>query len=293
MVEAEAPRGVIHPMVERRWVGVIYALFAGGLLVLAALQHIAVMQAPAAWLLAGLLGATALTAWLIGRGRWVRLPTLLLLALDAVTALLLIMVTGGYASPMWIGLLVVSTAAPLLLPGRWAGVLLVLVWLAYGGLLLLVPLEQLPEAAASWVLRCGGVALVAIVLYRALSSEEQLRQRAEHREQVLHTFLNLSARLRASNDPQSILEETARTVQASGSYTCVTLSMVDQTTGIAAVKVAIGASGRRLAAVEGLEFPWRVLDAQLTVQRTAAPGAYLLDLLPFRSIGGELHVVLP
>ncbi|MBC8163899.1 MAG: GAF domain-containing protein, partial [Roseiflexaceae bacterium] len=101
------------------------------------------------------------------------------------------------------------------------------------------------------------------------------------------------ARLRASNDPQSILEETARAVQASGSYTCVTLSMVDQITGIAAVKVAIGASGRRLAAVEGLEFPWRALDAQLTEQRTAASGAYLLDLLPFRSIGGELHVVLP
>ena len=295
MVETKPSRIARRPLLDRRWVGVMYAAFGLALLLLAAFQRAALLvQFPVALaLLIVLVVATPLTAMVIGRGRTARFPTVLLLLIDALAALALIAATGGYTSPMWIGLLLVSTAAPLLLPGRWAAVLLVLVWLGYGALLLPAPPGMLAETVLAWSLRAVGVALVALVLHRALAAEEALRQRAERRERVLREFLDLSARLRVSSTPQAILEEVARTVQSSGDFDCVTLSTVDEAAGTATVAVAFGATGRRLGAVEGLSFPWRQVLDQLGEPRQVGPSTFRLETLPFRSIRNEQHLVLP
>src|SRR5436190_1253475 len=150
-----------------------------------------------------------------------------------------------------------------LLDRRWVGIgyatfalALLLVWLADALFLLAIPPALLIPALLTWALRAAGVGLIALVLYRALSIEEGLRTRSQRRERVLHDFLELSNRLRVTSEPQTVLEEVALTVQASGKFDCVTLSRVDWRAGTATVATAIGASGRRLKAIEGLQFAW-------------------------------------
>src|SRR5262249_47842246 len=63
-------------------------------------------------------------------------------------------------------------------------------------------------------------------------------------------------RLRVSTTTQTVLDEVALAVQGAGDFDCVTLSQIDWSTATAQVVVAIGASGHRLAAVEGLQIPW-------------------------------------
>lgn len=293
MVETKLPAGVHRPLLDRRWIGLMYAAFALVLLALATLQRAetVALLPPALLLLLALVLATALTAMLIGQGHAPRLSTVLLLV-DAVAALGLIALTGGYASPLWVGLLLVSTAAPLLLPGRRAATLLTLVWLAYGSFLFATPAATLAATALAWALRVAGVGLIALVLHRAIAAEAELRKRVQRRERVLHEFLQLSAHLRVSSQPQNILEEVARTVQASGDFDCVTLSQVDRQAGIISVVVSFGASGRRLTAVEGLAFPWSRVAALLNDQCRVGPGSFRLETLPFRSIRNEQHLVL-
>jgi PAS domain S-box-containing protein len=282
---------------DRRWISLGYSVFALALLLLATMQRLDMIAGlPAALVLLAVLGVAApLTGLLLGRGRAVgRQPlTLALLVVDALAALGLIAVTGGYASPLWVALLVVSTAAPLLLPGRWAAALLVVVWFANAMFLLGAPPAELVPALSSWALRAAGVGLTSLVLYRALSAEEGLRMRAQRRERVLHDFLLLSNRLRVTTDPAVVLEEVAQAVQASGEFDCVTLSQVEWRSGIATVAVAIGATGRRLSGVEGLTFPWEQITPLLSERRRAGPAAFRAETLPFRSLKNEQHLILP
>jgi PAS domain S-box-containing protein len=290
------PTTITDPL-GRRWVSLGYAVFAMALLLLATLQRadaIAGFTSALALLLV-LLVAAPLTGMLLGRSRTMRNRALVpaLLLVDALAGLGLIAATGGYTSPLWVALLLVSTAAPLLLSGRWAAGLVVLVWLADGLFLLYAPSADLMPWLLTWLLRASGVGMIGLVLHRALAAEEGLRVRAQRREGVLHDFLLLSNRLRVTSQPQIVLEEVAQAVQASGDFDCVTLSQVDWRAGTATVSVAIGASGRRLKAVEGLQFRWDVVAPLLSERRRAGPGSFRAELLPFRSLKQEQHLVLP
>jgi PAS domain S-box-containing protein len=296
LIHPKPSTAVLGDLLDRRWVGLGYTTSALALLVLAALPVAnLVVQMPVALFLITLLIAAPVTGVLLGRGRQARgrAPALGLLLLDGLAALGLIAVTGGAHSPLWVALLLVSTATPLLLRGRWAAGLLLLVWLADGMFLLFVPQAELIPALLTWALRASGVGLIGLVLYRALSIEEGVRTRAQRRERVLHDFLELSNRLRVTTKPQTVLEEVALTVQASGKFDCVTLSQVDWRAGVATVTAAIGASGRRLTAIEGLQFAWDELAPLLNERRRAGPNTFRAELLPFRAIKHELHFILP
>jgi PAS domain S-box-containing protein len=296
LIRPKPSTAVIGDLLDRRWVGLGYATFALALLVLASLPVAnIVVQMPVALFLSTLLIAAPLTGMLLGRGRRARgrAPAVALLLIDGLAALGLIAVTGGADSPLWVALLLVSTATPLLLRGRWAAGLLLLVWLADGLFLLGVPRAELLPALMTWAVRASGVGLIGLVLYRALSIEEGVRMRAQRRERVLHDFLELSNRLRVTSDPQTVLEEVALTVQASGKFDCVTLSRVDWRAGRATVAAAIGASGRRLTAVEGLHFAWDEIAPLLNERRRAGPNTFRAEALPFRAIKHELHFILP
>lgn len=295
MVETKQPSGETHPQIYRRWLSVMYAAFALALLLLATIQRseLFVGVQSSLVLLVILIIATVFTAVRVGRGRALHISTVVLLAVDAIAALGLVAATGGYDSSLWVGLLLVSTAAPLLLPERWAAGMLIAVWLSYGLFLFGVPREMLSEMLLAYLLRVVGIALIALVLHRALSSEETLRLRAERREHVLHEFLELSARIRVSNGSDAILEEVARTVQSGGDFNCVTLNRIDSAADTFTVVVAYGASGRRLTSVEGLSFPWDQFSAQLCEPNRVGTAAYRLETLPFRSLHDEQHLVLP
>ncbi len=296
MVPQKPSITTISDLLDRRWVSLGYAAFSLALLVLAALQVAnTIAQFPVALFLGTLLLAAPLTGALLGRKRTARGRALAraLLLIDALAAIGLIAVTGGAASPLWVALLLVSTAAPLLLPGRWAAGLLVAVWLADGVFLLNVPTAELVPALLTWALRAAGVGLIGLVLYRALSSEERARMRAQRRERVLHDFLILSNKLRVTTQPVQVLEEVALTVQSSGNFDCVTLSLVDWSTGKTTVTVAIGASSRRLKGVEGLQFPWSEVAPLLNERHRAGPNTFRAETLPFRSIKNEQHLILP
>ncbi|HEU5098993.1 MAG TPA: ATP-binding protein [Roseiflexaceae bacterium] len=296
MIHPKPSTAVLGDLLDRRWVGLGYATSALALLVLAALPVAnLVVQMPVALFLITLLIAAPITGVLLGRGRRSRgrAPALSVLLVDGLAALGLIAVTGGAHSPLWVALLLVSTATPLLLHGRWAAGLLLLVWLADGLFLLAVPQAELIPALLTWALRASGVGLIGLVLYRALSIEEGVRMRAQRRERVLHDFLELSNRLRVTSQPQTVLEEVALTVQASGKFDCVTLSRVDWHAGVATVATAIGASGRRLTAIEGLQFAWNEIAPLLNERRRAGPNTFRAEQLPFRAIKQELHFILP
>jgi PAS domain S-box-containing protein len=297
MATHDPPTLTLASLLDRRWISLGYSAFALALLLLATMQRATLIAGlPVALLLLTILAVAALlTGRMLGRGRAVgRRPlALALLLVDALVALALIAVTGGHASPLWVALLVVSTAAPLLLPGRWAARLLVGVWCADALFVLGAPEGELLAALSSWTLHVAGVALVSLVLYRALAAESALRVRAQRRERVLHDFLLLSNRLRVTSDPQMVLEEVAQAVQASGQFDCVTLSLVNWRSGDVRVAVAIGATGRRLSAVEGLRFPWQQVAPLLNERRRAGPLSFRADALPFRSIKNEEHLILP
>ena len=296
MIRPKPSTTVIGDLLGRRWVGFGYATFALAVLVLAALPVAnVVMRFPVALFMIALALATPATGMLLGRGRRARNRplALALLLVDGLAALGLIAVTGGASSPLWVALMLVSTATPLLLRGRWAAGLLGGVWLADGLFLLYVPADQLVPALLTWALRAAGVGLIGLVLYRSLSIEEGVRTRAQRRESVLHDFLELSNRLRVTSKPGQVLEEVALAVQRSGEFDCVTLSQVDWRAGVATVTVAIGASGRRLKAVEGLTFTWDKLAPLLAERRRAGPNTFRAEILPFRTIKSEQHLVMP
>ncbi len=293
MLKPTATERLFNP----RWIGPIYAGFASALLLLAVVQQPAlVAQLPLAQALFALLLAAALaTGALIvqGReGRWRRLALPLLLV-DAAAGLGLVALTGGAASPLWVALLVVSTAAPLLLGGRTTMLLLAGVWLLDGLFLLALPPGAGLEPLAAWAVRAAGVLMIGLLVQRALAAEEALRRRAQRRERVLREFLIVSNRLRVTSEAREILDEVARAVQASGEYDCVTLCRVDAPADRVTVELAVGASGRRLRALEGLSVPWADVAPLLAERRRVGAGAFRSTELPFRSIRGEEHLLFP
>ncbi len=296
MIRSKPTTSAVSELLGRRWVGLGYSIFALALLVLAALQIAnTIGEFLVTTCLIVLAIAAPLTGILLSQGRRKRgrPATLALLVVDALAALGLIAATGGAASPMWVALLLVSTATPLLLRGRWAAGLLVAVWLGDGLFLLAVPAGEFIPMLLIWALRAAGVGLIGLVLYRALSIEEGVRVRSQRREQVLHDFLELSNRLRVTSQPSQVLEEVALAVQASGHFDCVTLSQIDWHRGVAIITVAIGASGRRLEAVEGLHISWDEFAPLLTPRRRAGPNTFSAEQLPFRSIRNEQHLIVP
>ncbi|NOK63124.1 MAG: hypothetical protein GFH23_1086688n75, partial [Chloroflexi bacterium AL-N1] len=297
MLESQPIQVNIATPVHRRRIGVIYAIISLVLLALAVVQDYQPFlrfQLPAI-LLAALVVTTIFTGLLLVRARAAQSPSLalLLLSINATAALSLTAATGGYTSPLWVALLLSSTAAPLLLPGRWAILLLSIVWLTNGLFILQAPPDLRFDVFVAWGLRVVGVALVAIVLQRVLSAEADLRLRAQQRERVLHDFLLLSNKLRVTNEPQNILEEVSHAVQASGNFDCVTLSRVDNQTKETTITVAFGSSGRRLKAVEELTIPWNDIAPALNEQHRVGPATFQVDTLPFRSIKHEQHLILP
>ena len=130
-----------------------------------------------------------------------------------------------------------------------------MIWLADGLFLLGVPPADADTGAADLGdARGGGWADWPGAVSRALDRGGGADCAPQRRERVLHDFLELSNRLRVTSEPQMVLEEVALAVQASGKFDCVTLSRVNWRAGTATVAVAIGASGRRLEAIEGLQF---------------------------------------
>lgn len=296
MIRPKPDTTTISSLLDRRWVYIGYVAFALAPLALATLQAAdTIVRFPTALFLLILLICAPLTGLLLGRARTARVRVLapLLLMTEALAALGLIAVTGGASSPLWVALLLVSTAAPLLLKGRWAAGLLAAVWLADGLFLFETPDAALMPAAMTWALRAAGVGLIGLVLHRALAAEEEQRDRAQRRERVLHEFLVLSNKLRVTTQPHAILEEVAQAVQSSGEFDCVTLSQVDWRAGTTTIAVAIGASGRRLKAVEGLQLSWDDIAPLLNERRRAGPNTFRAETLPFRSIRQELHLLLP
>ena len=167
MIQPKPSTTMLGDLLDRRWVGMGYATFALALLVLTALPVAnIVIQMPVALFMVTLLIVAPVTGVLLGRGRRARgsATALALLLLDGLAALGLIAVTGGVDSPLWVALLLVSTATPLLLRGRWAAGLLVLVWLADGLFLLAIPPAELIPALLTWALRAAGVGLIGLVL---------------------------------------------------------------------------------------------------------------------------------
>ncbi|MEM8533757.1 MAG: ATP-binding protein [Chloroflexota bacterium] len=297
MLESQPVQVNLATPVHRRRIGVIYAIISLVLLALAVVQDyqpFLEFQLPAI-LLAALVVTTIFTGLLLVRARTSQSPSLalLLLSINATAALSLTAATGGYTSPLWVALLLSSTAAPLLLPGRWSILLLSVVWLTSGLFILQAPPDLRFDVFVAWGLRVAGVALVAIVLQRVLSAEADLRLRAQQRERVLHDFLLLSNKLRVTNEPQTILEEVSHAVQASGNFDCVTLSRVDNQSKETIVTVAFGSSGRRLKAVEELTIPWNDIAPALNEQHRVGPATFQVDTLPFRSIKHEQHLILP
>ncbi len=244
-------------------------------------------------LLAFVIAAPLTGALLVPRLRWQRTLALGLLLLDIGLALAIVVLSGGPTSPFWIVLAVPLLSALLLLPGSYGAGVAAAIWCGYGSAVLIVPPAAQLHAAAIWLIQGAIVGLFALVLERSVSARETLRRRAQRREQALHAFLSVSNKLRVSTQPQLVLEEVAGAVQAAGDFDCVTLSRVNWHEASAQVAVAIGASGRRLNAVEGLRFAWSDFAALLEQGQNVGAQAQICTTLPFRSIRNEFHLVLP
>lgn len=278
--------------IDPRWVGLGFVVLMLALLVYA--MTAAAVPPPALAALAALL-ALAGPAGLLSAPRRPRTRRLALglLLLGSGLALGAVALSGGMGSPLWPALLLPVFSALLLLPGLAGSGIAAAIWLGYGLLLAWAPPAQRLDLAATWLLRSAEVGLLALLLNRTLSAQHALQLRSRRREAALHSFLQVSNRLRISTSVQQSLEEVAEAVQSAGDFDCVTLSLIDWSSGSAQVAVAIGASGRRLRLVEGLTFPYADLDQRIAAGRQAGAQAVEVGTLPFRNLPNELHLALP
>lgn len=281
--------------IDPRWVSLGYGGFVLALL-LYELAHTTpvVYLTPTLALLLLLQIVAPLTGLFVApRAIWQRIYALALIILNLGLSMGLVALSGGYASPLWAALLVPLLTLLLLLPGPRGRGAAAAVWFSYGAFVLLAPPTLRAEAALTWLLHSALVGLFVLILERAMSAHTAVLQRAAIRERALHDFLAVSNKLRVSTQVQTVLEEVAGTVQAAGDFDCVTLSQVDWQQGEAQVVIAIGASGRRLAAVEGLAFPWSAFAELIEGGERIGAQASACTRLPFRSIRNEIHLVLP
>ncbi len=288
-----------QPTVDPLWVGLGFAVFA-----LALLAYATAVAAPPLALAS--LAALAVVAPALGllcapgggrlrrlSPRAARLLALALLSACVALALVAVAASGWAASPLWPALIPPIFAALLLWPGAPGRGVAAAIWLAYGAVALVVAADGWTVAAAAWLLRGAELGLVALLLERTIAAQATLRERARAREAALHSALAVSNRLRVSTSLQHILEELAGAVQGAGDFDCVALSTVDWSRGRARVDVAIGASGRRLSAVEGLAYPYAELAERLEAGAPAGAHAVEVATLPYRGLPGELHLALP
>ncbi len=281
---------------DPRWTALAFALLVASLLLYATLT-VPLYNLPAPAILVPLVilliaapltgGATA------ARSRLQRLAAVLLLVFDVALVLLLIGRTGSLLSPFWLALMVPLIAALLLLPGAPGVSIAIAIWLSYGAIGLSGPPDNPTTAVAVWLLRGMVLAVVGLLLERTVNAHRRLSRRAHERERVLHDFLALSNRLRATSQVHTLLEEVAVAVQSAGNFIFVTISRVNWDAGQVQVAVAFGASGRRLSAIEQLAFPWQVFAELLDAGEAAGAQGRLVERLPYRSLPRECHLILP
>ncbi len=290
-MDAATANAAEQATVDPRWVGLGFAIFALALVVYA-------LALAAPWLalvalLAYTIASVALGLCSASRAGPRRQGALALLVVCVALALAAVAASGWLSSPFWPTLIPPLLAALLLLPGPAGRGVAAAIWLGYGVLALAAPPAQRAEVGAAWLLRGAEVALLALLLERTVEAQRALRQRTYAREVALHSFLAVANRLRASTSVQHALEEVANAVQSAGDFDCVTLSTVDWSRGQAQVVVAIGATGRRLGAVERLSYAYADLAQRLEAGTRTGAHAVEVKTLPFRGLSGELHLVLP
>lgn len=283
-----------HPAtVDPRWVGLGFAVFVLALLAYAwaRLDRSSLLALfPLLGMLAVAPGLGLLSASQQGGRRVVALG---LLIGCVVLVFLAIGLSGAAGSPLWAALFIPICAALLLLPGPPGAGVAAALWLAYGAFVFVAPPALQIDAAAAWLLRGAEIGLLALLFERTLTMQRGLRERAVAREAALQGFLQVSNRLRISTRVQQALEEVAEAVQHAGDFDCVTMSLIDWNLGIARVHVAIGASGRRLTAVEGLVFDYCDIAELMEDGQFVGARAVEVETLPFRKLPNELHLALP
>ncbi len=276
--------------IDPRWVGLGFAVFTLTLITYALVWP---APPPAVLSLIGLVIVAPplglLSAAFRPAQRWLALGVLVLTIGLAFTT---IAFSGGVASPLWSVLIIPVFAALLIMPGPSGAGVAAAIWLGYGALVFQVPLPPQLAVAATWLLQTAIVGLLALLIERMLTTQRNMRQRATLREHALHHFLQVSNDLRVATSVQRALEDVSSAVQAAGDFDCVTLSLVDWANGEVQVAVAIGASGRRLEAVEGLRFAYTELEMRLEKGTPAGAVAVEVETLPFRSLPNERHLVL-
>jgi K+-sensing histidine kinase KdpD len=280
-----------QPVIGPRWVSLGFAVFA-----LVLLAYALALSVPP--LAGAALGAYAVAApalgWLVApAGAARRALAVALLVTCVALAFAAVVPSGGALSPLWPALLPPILAAVLLLPGLPGAGVASAIWLAYGASVLAAPPAAHLDAAADWLVHGAVVGLLALLLERGTAAARERERAARAREGALSRFLAASNRLRVSASVQGVLEEVAGAVQAAGDFDCVSLSLVDIGGEKARVVVAIGASGRRLDAVEGVSFPYAELTRRMEAGAAAGAYAFAVETLPFRNIPDERHLVLP
>ncbi|NJM07247.1 hypothetical protein HC891_15230, partial [Candidatus Gracilibacteria bacterium] len=279
--------------IDTRWVGMGFGLFSAMLLV----YGLAREPLPP-WGVVSALILLVVCAPLAGFSlqpspRLARLRSLGLVILLAALALALVGLSGALVSPFWPALLLPMLAALLLMPGGAGAGVAAAIWAAYACFIVAMPPPMRVDSAAQWLLQSALVGLVGLVLERSISAQQRLQARTAARERALHDFLVVSNRLRVTAQPQRVLAYVAGAVQASGDFDCVTLSLLDWNHAQATVAVAVGARGRRLAAVEGLHIAWAEFERRL--ESGVRLGAYAISCatLPFRNLPDETHLLIP
>ncbi|EFO80592.1 multi-sensor signal transduction histidine kinase [Oscillochloris trichoides DG-6] len=271
------------------WVGVGFGILSISLLLYAIVQLTPNPVTLISLLLLCLVGPAAGMLGVMD-GVAIRRSAYILLVAAVGLAFGVIMLSGAGASPLWPALLLPISAALLIMPGLPGAGLAAAIWLAYGAVSLIGPAGGL-HLAADWLLRGAQINLIVLLIERILSAQHGLQQRTLAREHALHRFLDVSNHLRVTSTIQQALEEVATAVQQAGDFDCVALCLVEA--GQSQVVVAIGASGRRLAAVEGLRFAASEFQQRMERGRTMGATAVEVETLPFRSLRGELHLILP
>jgi signal transduction histidine kinase/GAF domain-containing protein len=286
-----ATRSEQLPTIGPHWVG-----FGFGVLTLVLIVYAAALglPTPALLALAGLaLVAPALGLLIAPPMRGERLAAIGLLIGCVSLAFGAIAASGGAASPLWPALVVPLVGALLLLPERAGAGIAAGLWLAYGAFVPLAPPVVRLEVAADWLLHGALVGLLLLLLERTVVAQAHFNARSAAREAALRRFLAASNRLRLSSSVQGVLEEVAGAVQAAGDFDCVSLSLLETGGDKARVVAAIGASGRRLNALEGLAFPYAVVAERMQAGSPAGAFAVSVTTLPFRNLPDERHLVLP
>ncbi|HEY1015478.1 MAG TPA: ATP-binding protein, partial [Herpetosiphonaceae bacterium] len=194
---------------------------------------------------------------------------------------------------MWLALLPPALLLPRFLARRRAALALGLLFAAWAGLALaLAPAPDYQSFLLDLLVRGTGLALVAIYSMTRIQKQPTLPP-ADDRTAILRRMTRACERLRGATSRQEIAEELASAAKASGPFGAASVSRVNWAKGLVQLEVALGGSGHTLGATEGLELPWADFAPLLGDDQRVSDHAYLAAQLPFRSLTGEHHMVLP